>query len=160
MSSSSEAGDATRARAIAVKFTTGRVRSGRELEARLQRAGVAARLVRQVVNECLAAGLLDDEACARLWAGHWARRGYAWRVIEARLSAKGLAGALIERAAGVVGSGPTADEDRARMVAAVCASDPLDPRGRRRLAQRLAARGFETDLIGKVLSEAGACPSE
>jgi len=92
-------------------------------------------------------GLLDDRACARLWAGHWARQGYAGATIRLKLAAKGLEGPVI---APLIESMTRAsdDEARARLVAA-----QRSRIGRAGLIRRLAARGYESDVIERVVSE-------
>ena len=151
MSSSRAVTDSAVARTLAIRFSKSRVRSRQELEARLKLAQVSSRVASKIVNECQAAGLVDDEACAQLWAGHWARRGFAWGVIRQRLADKGLAASAIEQAGAAIGVGSHADEARAREMAAGCHADA---KGMQRLARRLSARGFEAEVIEKVLSGA------
>src|SRR3989338_8546256 len=56
----------------------------------LARGGVPPRTASRLVAECEARGLVDDSAGVRLWAGHWARQGYGWAAIRAKLEARGF----------------------------------------------------------------------
>ena len=92
-------------------------------------------------------GLLDDRACARLCAEHWARAGYGTPVIQARLSEKGLDDSTIADALLRLNESES-DEDRAR--------GWIAGRGRRNasvrtLARQLLGRGFERALIARLL---------
>ena len=128
----------------ALQYAQRRVCSGQELLAYLARRGVAATAARR------AYGLVDDRACARLWADEWARQGYAWSAIRERLSARGLPADAVSAAARIVG-GPSGDAARAqRLVARVRKRRPGAPA---RLARQLAARGFDAELIERVLGE-------
>lgn len=97
--------------------------------------------------------MLDDEAGARLWADQWARRGYAWDAIRAKLSLKGFSDQAIERAATRLGLAGD-DEARARLVAATHRRrQHARPQSRWALARTLTSRGFDTDVIERVLNE-------
>ncbi|MBI4597208.1 MAG: RecX family transcriptional regulator [Candidatus Omnitrophica bacterium] len=102
-----------------------------------------------MVTECRRRGILDDGACARLWADHWARAGFAWRAIAQRLAAKGLDGAAIDQAARAVGATDADDERRVAAWLALQSDRHHSPV--ERLARRLASRGFTTDIIERVL---------
>src|SRR3989338_4192951 len=134
----------------ALQYAQRRVCSEQELLAYLARRGVAATAARRALRACRAHGLVDDRACARLWADEWARQGYAWSAIRERLSARGLPAEAISAAARTVG-GPSGDAARAqRLVARVRKRRPGAPA---RLARQLAARGFDAELIERVLGE-------
>ena len=151
-----------RALAVASRYTRGRVRSSSEVRTYLRRGGLSAEQAAAMVAVCQRRGWVDDRVCARLWADHWARRGYAWTAIRRKLAAKGLdeptideAGRALDRAAG--------DAQRAR--ALVQQRGMLSGRGIRRrfggrpqelgrLARALAARGYADELIDEALSAA------
>ena len=152
---------------VARQYAQRGVRSIHDVRALLDRRGVPPETATRVVLECRARGMLDDAACARLWGEHWARRGYAWAAIRAKLFLKGLDEPSIRHAASMLG-GATGDVARARLLAVQLArrsrrspgsSDAASrmPAGRRgeraRLARRLAARGFDSDVIERVVSE-------
>ena len=150
MSSSKD--EETRALQDARRYLRGRVRSSSETLTHLRRRGISAATTTRVIAACHAQSLLDDEACARLWADSWARRGYGWAFIREKLSAKGLPDSAIERAAWHVGSTPADEATRARH-----ALDSRTQRGqgaaqRARLARTLAARGFDEDTIERALA--------
>jgi SOS response regulatory protein OraA/RecX len=143
--------------ADALRYTRTGVRSTHDVLTFLRRRGVAAAAARRILSRCQAAGQVDDRAAARLWAGHWLRRGYARRLIRERLAAKGFHERAIAQAMHDLGPS-TEDEDSARRVAA-------QPRYRRssrpRLARTLASRGFEAEVIERVLDASfGSIPSD
>ena len=144
--------------AAASRYASTRVRSRQELQQYLKRRGVPAGTARQAVAACAARGLLDDRACARLWAEHWARRGYAGAAIYQRLMEKALDAAAIEQAIRTI----TRDSDDEARAQAFIARH-LDRRtvrpSRSRLARTLASRGFDPDVIERVLCEAVEFPS-
>ena len=107
---------------------------------------------------CRARGWLDDAACARLWADHWAQRGYAWAAIRQKLTAKGLGDAAVEQAAQVLGLASDDEARASRLVASRMRRGPatgrgivLSPRQASRLARTLAGRGFDPQIIERVL---------
>ena len=133
------------------RYTRGRVRSTGEVLAYLRRHGVSSSTAAHVIAASRARGSLDDHACARLWADHWARRGYAWSAIRARLTAKGLAEDVIDAGLRRLAAEAT-DEDRARALVA----SSLRRRGTRpvdvhSVARALQARGFDEEVIARVL---------
>jgi len=153
MSSSKPESKPDRLSAAAARYARTGVRSAREALAYLRRAGASPTLAARLVAQCRARGLVDDRACARLVAEHWARRGYAWSAIRTKLLDKGLDDDAIARAAAQVGAERT-DQERAR---AVSTSVLRRTRGRvlraGSLARVLASRGFDEDLIEQILSE-------
>jgi SOS response regulatory protein OraA/RecX len=96
--------------------------------------------------------MVDDRLCARLWADHWARRGYAWSAIRVKLSEKGLDEQAIEHAASWLGTASD-DDARARLVIAQRLRRRAGARQRSRLGRALASRGFDSDLIERILNE-------
>lgn len=98
-----------------------------------------------MVQRASHAGLVDDRACAALWATRLADQGYAREAVRRRLEAKGLAVPLQDD-----------DESRAREVVQRVLRRPQTLQGlrlQRRLARLLAQRGFGSDLIDRVLAE-------
>ena len=148
MLSSRPEDEPARVLAAAVRYARTGARSTRELRAFLTRRGIAPGTARWILAECRLRGLLDDRACARLWAEHWARAGYAGAAIRLKLAAKGLEGSAI---APIMESMARAsdDEARARLVVAQQGSRG----GRAGISRRLAARGYEPDVIERVLNE-------
>ena len=151
--SSSKDDEDVRARTVARRYLRGRVRSTSDTLAFLRRHGFSAATATRVIAACHAQSLLDDEACARLWAEHWARRGYAWALIREKLSAKGLPDSAIERAARHVGSAAADDLARARHALESRTRLGQGTTQRVRLLRQLAARGFDNETIERVLPD-------
>ena len=153
MSSSKPAGEeSARALTAAVRYASAGVRSTRDVTIYLRRRGVAAGTINRAIAALRTRGLVDDDACARLWAEQWARRGYAADAIRAKLAAKGLNDVTIYHAFAQLRI--TADDDtRAREVAARFLRPATGGRKRARLARTLASRGFDSDQIEQVLNE-------
>ena len=157
MSSSKLDHDLSHLLAAVARYARTGVRSTHEVHAYLQRRGVPAAVAQRVLAECRAQSLLDDEVCARLWAEHWARGGYAWAVISAKLAAKGFGTHAIQHAAEHL-KATSDDITRARLLVAARKRSSPGGRARARLAQLLASRGFESDLIEQVLNESVGSP--
>ena len=147
--------DPRRALAAAARYVRSGVRSTSEVLRYLQRRGLPPVAAARVVSGYCTRGLLDDRACARLWADHWARRGYAWAAIRVKLSAKGLANEAIAAAAGELDA-PEDDMARARQIVAAHTSSHAGARVR--MARTLSARGFDADLIERLLNESSSPP--
>jgi len=170
MSSSKPGDDVARALAALIRYTRAGVRSTRQVLAYLQQRGVSSDTAVRTVRLCQARGILDDRACARLWADHWARQGYAWAAIRQKLTEKGLDDSTIDDATHRLGLASD-DGARARLVVAQRIRLPA-PRSRQagrgagrppraRLARTLASRGFDSELIERVLDESfGTTPSD
>ena len=136
---------AARAWGLARRWLRFGTRSTAELRTYLRSQQVPHALIPVVVQRAGAAGLVDDRACAALWATRLADQGYAREAIRRRLEAKGLAIPPLQD-----------DESRAREVVQRVLRRPQAVRGlrlRRRLARLLAQRGFDSDLIDRVLTE-------
>ena len=140
--------DDPRVVAAAQRYVRRGVRSAHEVVAYLRDHGLAAAAAARLVATFRQQGWVNDRACARLWADHWARQGYAWAAIRARLQTKGLDEPVIGQADAALGLS-AGDGVRARQVAA-------GHRTRRvpasRVARRLAARGFDSELIERILT--------
>jgi len=137
---------------LAHRYVRSGVRSTRDVTDYLNRRGVSPETAAHVVADYQARGELDDLACAKLWAEHWSRSGYAWAAIQMRLEAKGLHEHTIQHVRGPLGT-PSADEARARTLATRLLSRRLARQPRARLARLLAAHGFDAELIERLLSE-------
>jgi len=139
-----------RALALATRYARARVRSAHEILAYLKRHRVSPRLCARILASCHTQGLVNDRACARLWAEEWARRGWSWSAIRGKLQAKGLAEEALEAAEEQLG-GEAADTARAQQLIEQHRGTPPD---RARTARKLAARGFDVELIERLL---GSC---
>ena len=131
------------------RYTRSGVRSAQEVYAYLRRRGCSETSAQEIVARCRLSRAVDDQACARLLADHWARKGYAASAIRNRLAVKGLAHDTIQTALQELDSD---DRERARAVVAQRTRAQTLPPPRDRLVRLLAARGFDADLIEQVLS--------
>ena len=128
------------------------VRSTRDVLTYLERRGASPNTAARILADCQALGLLDDRAAARLWADQWARRGYASAAIRLKLQAKGFDARVSDEAAARVGPASD-DEARARfVVTSVLRRQSSRPGRAQRLARVLASRGFDPELIERVLA--------
>ena len=152
MSSSKPRDEAPPTLAALSRYLRSGTRSTRETVEYLRRRGVPPAQASRAVADCQRRGLLDDRACAELWADHWARRGYAWSAIRLKLSEKGLEAQAIAHAASRPGMA-SSDDERARLAIAQRVRAGDGRRQRARLGQMLASRGFDQDLIERVLNE-------
>jgi SOS response regulatory protein OraA/RecX len=142
--------------AQAIRYARTGVRSRQEVQRFLERRGASASTIARILDICQARGVVDDRAYARLWAEHWARLGYARAAIHQRLAEKLVNATAIDHAINLVAR-DSDDEARARVVVARHLRRGRPSRSR--LARALASRGFEPDVIDRVLSEAFDSPS-
>ena len=157
-SSSKRVGD-SRALSALQRYLRGGIRSSNHARAYLERLGVAPAAQAQLLARCEAQGLIDDQLAVRLLAEHWARRGQAWVLIRHHLLEKGFDEDTVDRASRRLGL-PTGDLQRARALtdaalrrsaAGRAAAGRLRPRAR--LERLLASRGFDEELIERVVRE-------
>ena len=139
----------------ALRYARTGVRSTRDVLAYLERRGASPRIAARILTQCRTLGLIDDRAAARLWAGQWARRGYAASAIRLKLQAKGFETRVSDQAAARAGPASDDDETRARLLVSSSLRRHGAGLGRsQRLARVLASRGFEPELIERLLAEA------
>ena len=134
------------------------VRSTREARAYLRRLGLPEPDVERLVAASRKRGLLDDRLAARLWAEQWARAGFAAAAIRHKLTTKGFDAHAIADAAKRAAL-LCDDEARARLVLAQHSRRASGPRARVRLTRILASRGFDPDVIQRVLRESFGSPA-
>ena len=151
MSSSKPETDPRGLRAGAIRYVQAAPRSAREVWSYLDRRRVPRGLASRIVAECRSHGLLDDRVSAALWAEQWLRRGYAWAVIRTKLSAKGFHEQTIETI-GKTLARACDEEARARLMVQRVRGRS-SPSTRVRLARRLTARGFDPDVIERLLGD-------
>ena len=128
------------------------VRSTREVRGYLRRRGLPEPDVERLIAASRGQGLLDDRCAARLWAEQWARAGFAAAAIRHKLRAKGFDAHAIDDAAERAAL-PSDDEARARLVLARHTRRASGAAARSRLTRALASRGFDPDVIERVLRE-------
>jgi regulatory protein len=139
----------------AVRLLAVRARGREELRLRLRRHGYPDAEIAECMADLEARGYLDDRAFAEAFVRDRVRfRPRSRRRLEAELRARGVDA---ETAVAVVAaeSSPEAERELARRLAARWSPrDGEDPRAaRRRLAGRLARRGFPGELIREVVEE-------
>ncbi len=133
--------------ARAVRYVQRGVRSTRDVTAYLTRLGFNTRQAQSVVEKFVQKGLLNDRACARLWAEHFARKGLSRPLIRLKLSGKGLGDYALE----AIQELDVAD-DRQRALSLVNQWQAKSSRlGKLSLARRLAAYGFDEELINELI---------
>ena len=145
-------------REAALKLLERARRTRSDLERRLKDKGFAGVAVAEVLDRLAEVGLVDDAEYARAWlAGRWGRRPSGWRRLQQELRARGVGdedvakarAALAERGGAPDETGAAAkvvEQARRRFAA-------LDPRVRRqRLYALLSRRGFDGDVIRRVLA--------
>ena len=150
-----------RARTLASRYLRFGTRSTAQLRAYLTARDIPARLIGREIVECSRKGWLDDRACATLWATTLADRGYAWAAIHDQLLAKGFDAILIDRLLATQAAREP-DDIRVRTTA--------DGYVRRRarsgrslrsgLARHLSSRGFDAELIDRVLTDSLGPPND
>jgi regulatory protein len=142
----------------AVQFLAARARSGRELQLRLRRAGAPDDLIAPALERLRALGFLNDDEYAR----HLARSravggGASRRRIAQELQRRGVDRRVADRAIeGVLEEVELDEEGAARAVAEkrLRSLRNLDADAmRRRLYGYLARRGYDGDIIVRVLRE-------
>jgi len=143
--------DVRRARMLVRRYLRFGTRSTAEVRAYLEARHVSDSTSRALIAECVRHGWLDDRLSATLWATRLCDQGYAWPAIRERLRAKGFNEQLISTVFRPL-QRDADDETRARALAQARSRrmPPDDPR----LARWLARRGFDADLITRVLAEA------
>ena len=119
-----------------------------------------AAVIQQVLDACARDGRLDEQAGVTLWANQLAERGYAGSAIQRQLDEKGFDAHVIARTLQRL-QAREPDEERARAVVRAqlrrqaAASRAFDAgRRRQRVARLLAQRGFDSDLIERILVDA------
>jgi len=132
------------------------MRSRRELAERLQRRGIPAGTVNELLAELSRRGLIDDTKFAQAWVrGRQALRPSGAVRLRYELTRKGVSREIIDRAiAAVMEEQGSSELELAQAVARVRGDRyrglPREVAGRR-LATYLQRRGFSADVIAKVL---------
>jgi regulatory protein len=144
------------ARESALVMLDYRPRTEREIAAGLKRKGYSEEVIATVIERLSDVGLIDDEKFAEQWVDSRLRSRLAGRArIAWELRGKGVNQETIEKALSEVDG-----EDEVRMARELVAkkmaslSSP-DEKAVRRLTSFLRRRGFDWDVISKVLNEFG-----
>ncbi|HKY32020.1 MAG TPA: RecX family transcriptional regulator [Candidatus Polarisedimenticolia bacterium] len=130
-----------------------------EMRRLLRRKGHAPAAIDGVIERLLRMRYLDDRAYAGRYAA-WAvsRKGLGRAAVRARLAARGVEREAID-AGLAAGFGPAGEMEALRR-ALSDVHGPLDRAGARRLAARLARRGFPEDMIREALARRREDPDE
>lgn len=155
LAAAQETSERHHAREVAWRLVEHRPRSRGELLTGLAKRGVSAPIAEQTVAHMEASGYINDESYARQLADEGLRRGDGSRRVEARLRRRGVDGEMARNAAH---EGRTAEGDfqaaRGLLTRWNRRSSPADPQKRRMAAARfLAARGYDADVVWRVVGE-------
>ncbi|UCH62613.1 MAG: regulatory protein RecX [Fidelibacterota bacterium] len=145
-----------RAREAAFRLLAVRARSARELQQRLRKKGFPPELIDNVIADLQAKGYQSDEDFTRLYAREkWNNSGWGPARVRQELRTKGIASELIDRVVGET----YAEADLAEAVLSLAQKRwqsteglPIDTR-RRRLTGFLQRRGYDWDIVNKVLEQ-------
>jgi regulatory protein len=143
------------ARAIALRKLAVSARSRSELQSALSSRKVPADAARRVLDRLQEVGLIDDQQFAKNWVeSRQVRRHLSRSVLRRELQSKGLAREQIDLALEAVGR---EEELRAArtLAAKKLSSMAAQPREvqRRRVAGALGRRGFNSDIVSRVLAD-------
>lgn len=154
MSSSKQPAEGDRWLRLARRYLRFGTRSRAQLRRYLTTRNVPEPVMERLLAICAREGLVDDRAGARLWAATLADRGYAQAAIRHQLSERGFDDTAIDQALNALHRHGD-DEERARLAAAAAwqraSGSPIQRRAS--VARRLARRGFDSDLIGRLLAD-------
>ncbi|HEY9391559.1 MAG TPA: regulatory protein RecX [Mycobacteriales bacterium] len=143
------------ARALCLRMLTDRPRTRAQLATALDRRGIPAEVVEQVLARFTDMGLVNDEAFARAWVdSRHHGRGLARRALAAELRRRGVDGDTVQAA--VDGLDPDQEQQTARalVLRRLPSTRGLTPVARtRRLVGLLARRGYPPSVAFRVVRE-------
>ncbi|MCK4534997.1 MAG: regulatory protein RecX [Syntrophobacterales bacterium] len=149
-----------KARQNALRYLLYRGRSIKEVQTKLEEKGFGDTIIEKVVDRFTDLGYLNDKKFARQWAKSLAvSRLWGDRKIEISLLEKGIPRYLIEEA--IAEARKEKDERCAigelveKRLRRESECEVFSYKGKRRLVQSLAGRGFPVGLIMDVLKEMG-----
>jgi regulatory protein len=142
-------------KAAALRFLKIRPRSSGELREKLLNKGFSSMEIEAAVRDLTASGLLNDRAFTKSWINYRLARPFGFKRIIQELTAKGVDGQLIAQAV---------DEIKANYAPQDAAMDiarrrwqkwpDVEPqKKKKRLADFLLRRGFESGTVMKVLRQ-------
>jgi regulatory protein len=143
------------ARAILVRKLAAQDRTRHELATAMAARNVPDAVAAQLLDRFEAVGLVDDQAFARRWVeSRQGRRHRSRLALRRELAGKGVDRAVVDEAVSQVSSDDELAAARAYCDKVAHQMSALEPAvRRRRLADRLARRGFGADVIGRVLKD-------
>ncbi len=140
-------------KAAALRFLKIRPRSIAEMKEKLKVKGFSSAEIESTVVDLMASGLLDDRAFTKNWINYRLARPFGFRRIIQELKDKGIGQEMIRQAmAGLKGHYDpenVALELAQRRWERLPAVDP--EKNRRKVLDFLLRRGFEEDIVMKVL---------
>ena len=143
------------AKAAALRFFKIRPRSIVELQEKLEAKGFLLTEIETTVLELTALGLLDDRAFTKSWINYRLARPFGFRRIIQELKDKGIDQETIEQAVAEIRDGYSAEnvvmELAQRRWQRLPDIDPL--KKKKRVMDFLLRRGFEADIVLKVLKK-------
>jgi regulatory protein len=157
----------SRAKQKALQLFSYRMRSERELEAKLREKEFPPAIIKRVIEQLSALGIVNDKEFARAFV-HDAqlRKPAGRRLLHNRLRVKGISTAIIEEVL-EENSDPDGEYERALQAATTVLKryksslKVLDQKKQeQRLAQFLARRGFDWSIISPVLRQLFRTPPE
>lgn len=131
-----------------------RDRSAAEVTHKLADDGYPEPVAREVVERLVQSGLLDDERFATHWVEGRVANGIGPRRIEHELVEKGIASDLTERLLEPIRGSAQA----AQVARQLDRLDTAERTKRDRAIRRLIAKGFDLDIVLRVVREAGRPP--
>ena len=142
-------------KAAALRFLKIRPRSIAELRAKLELKDFAKDDISTVLHDLVASGLLDDRAFTKSWINYRLARPFGFRRIIQELKAKGIDQEIIdqsiaERDANYSPEHVALDLAQRRWKRL---PDIDDQKKRKRVLDFLLRRGFEVDLVLKILKK-------
>lgn len=143
------------ARAILIRKLAAQDRTRHELASALATRNVPADVADRLLARFEELGLIDDDAFARRWVESRQQRRHRSRMaLRRELAGKGVDREAVDRALDGVSVEDELDAAQAYVEKVSAGMAGLDPRvRRRRLADRLARRGFGAEVISRVLKD-------
>lgn len=129
-----------------------RAHAREELARKLEERDFDPDLIREVLDDCVEAGYVDDEEFARDQGSMLARKSWGPHKIRAKLTRRGVDGAIVDRALEKLGEEYDWEQQALSKLRSKF-GDPaeLDDRDQQRAYRHLMHRGFGSGLIRRLL---------
>lgn len=123
-----------------------------ELEKKLRRRDYPDELIREVVDDCVQAGYVDDEQFALRQGEMLARKSWGPHQIRNKLRGRGVDDTVIDAALTELSDQfDWSDTARTRLESKFGSPDELDDRTRQKAYRHLMHRGFSSSMIRRLL---------
>ena len=151
----SDVDPASVARSVLVRKLAAQDRTRHELASALAAKNVPGEVAEEVLDRFTEIGLVDDESFARRWVeSRQGRRHRSRTMLRRELAGKGVAREVVDEALAGVSAEDEVTAATAYVGKVARGMSSLDPAVRqRRLADRLARRGFSPEIIRRVLKD-------